>query len=320
MNDQDPTPGRAGAAVGAEEIETTTSEKLLAVVLAVFIAIGAVWAYERLDHIDRPSPVYAHRAVVAAQDRVAIARHTQAARAKQQALTRQFRAENALELHREAYRTALDAGEPAGKLRERYGAAQAELARASAELRKAKGAEEATAPAAAAVQRRIGQARSATTERYEDERRSHDRLVFVLRLALLVILLAASYRLLGSLRARHSRYLPTALALIIATTVLALVMAADYSGDYIEFEEVGPLAISLAGIALTLAAFIALQRYLRRRVPLRRVRRGDCPFCGYPVRAGRHCEGCGRRVLAECSTCQQPRRVGTPRCGACGSA
>lgn len=320
MSDQDPTPGRAGASVGAEEIETTGSEKLLAVVLAVFIAIGAVWAYERLDHIDRPLPIYEHRVVVAPEDRAAIARHRQAARAKQLAIKRQFEAMNALELHREAYRTALDAGEPAGELRERYAAAQAELARASAELRNAKSAEEATAPAAAAVQRRVEQARSTATQRFEDERRSHDRLVFVLRLALLMVLLAGSYRLLGRLRARHSRYLPTALALIIATTLLALVMAADYTGDYIEFEEVGPLAISLAGIALTLAAFTALQRYLRRRVPLRRVRRGDCPFCGYPVRAGRHCEGCGRQVLAECSTCQQPRRVGTPRCGVCGSA
>lgn len=314
---EDPKPGRARA-IGAEELETTGGEKLLAVVLAVFIAVGAIWAYYRLDHIDRPSGF--PQAAVSQEDRAAIQQSREAERERRQAAGRQSRAVEALELRREAYRTALDAGEPAAELQQRYAAAQAELAAAKAALRDAgDAAQEAAAPAAAA-QRRIGQAESAAAQRYDDERRSHDRLVFVARLALLVALLAGSYLLLGRLRSRHSRYLPTAFALIFATAVLALVMAADYTGDYIEFSTVGPLAISLAGIALTLAAFAALQRYLRRRVPLRRARRGDCPFCGYPVRKGKHCEGCGRQVLASCSTCQQPRRVGAPRCASCGSA
>jgi hypothetical protein len=319
MNDPKATPGRAGVSVGAEEIETSGSEKLLAVVLAVFIAIGAVWAYERLDHVDRPAPTYGFDGGAATGDRGAVRLHDQAVARERRAMARQLQATRAMELSREAYRTALDAGEPADELQARYEEAQAELADANERLSMAREAEQASAPAAAAAQRRIDLANSAATERARDEQRSHDRLVFILRLVLLLGLLAGSYLMLGRLRARHSRYLPLAFALIFATALLALVMAADYTGDYIEFEEVGPLAISLAGIALTIAAFVALQRYLRRRLPLRRVRRGDCPFCGYPVRNGRHCEGCGRQVLAECSTCQQPRRVGTPRCGACGN-
>ena len=66
-------------------------------------------------------------------------------------------------------------------------------------------------------------------------------------------------------------------------------------------------------------AFVALQRYLAGRVPLRRVRKRECPFCGFPVGENEHCEGCGREVVAECATCSQPRRVGTLHCGACGS-
>jgi hypothetical protein len=316
MNEQ-PKAGRAGA-VGAEEVETSASEKLLAVVLAVFIAVGAIWAYERLDHVDRPS--HPQASGIAPHDRAALLRSRQATAAKREAIRRQSRAVQALELQREAYRTALDAGEPSATLRQRYAAAQVELAAARVALRDAKHVKETVAPPAAAAQRRIGQAETAAMQRFDDEQRNHDRLVFVLRLALLVALLAGSYYLLGRLRARHSRYLPTAFALIFAAAALALVMAADYTGDYIEFATVGPLAISLAGIALTLAAFVALQRYLRRRVPVRRVRRGDCPFCGYPVRGGRHCEGCGRQVVANCAACQHPRRVGTPRCAACGNA
>jgi len=314
---EDSKPGRARA-IGAEEIETTGSEKLLAVVLAIFIAVGAIWAYYRLDHVDRPAG--AQFPQVAQEDRAALQLSQKAAAAKRTAVREHSQAVKALELRRETYRTALDAGEPATELQQGYANAQAELAAAKAELQKAKRAVEDAAPGAAAAQRRIGQAESAAAQRYDDERRSHDRLVFVLRLALLVALLAGSYLLLDRLRSRHSRYLPTAFALVFGTGIVALVMAADYTGDYIEFSTVGPLAISLAGIALTLAAFIALQRYLRRRAPLRRARRGDCPFCGYPVRKGSHCEGCGRQVVASCSTCRQPRRVGAPRCAACGNA
>jgi hypothetical protein len=97
-------------------------------------------------------------------------------------------------------------------------------------------------------------------------------------------------------------------------------MAVDYTDGYLAFDELGPLAISIAGVALTLVAFVALQRFLAKRIPLRRVRRGECPFCGFPLRDGRpHCEGCGRGVLASCSSCEEERRVGTPRCGYCGN-
>ena len=102
--------------------------------------------------------------------------------------------------------------------------------------------------------------------------------------------------------------------------MLALVMAADYVTDYVDTVELGPLLLAIAGVGLTLVAFAALQRYLSRRVPLRRVRKHECPFCGFPSGTTEHCEGCGRQVVAECATCAQPRRVGTLHCGACGHA
>ena len=60
-------------------------------------------------------------------------------------------------------------------------------------------------------------------------------------------------------------------------------------------------------------------RYLARHIPLRRVRKGECPYCGYPIRVGDHCEGCGRTVVGECTTCHLPRRIGTFHCAACGA-
>lgn len=105
-----------------------------------------------------------------------------------------------------------------------------------------------------------------------------------------------------------------------AAALLALVMAIDYLTDYIDVTNLGVLVLSIAGALMTVGAFAALQRYLARRLPERRVRHGDCPFCGYPARETAHCEDCGRDVISECSTCHEPRRIGTRHCRACGTA
>jgi hypothetical protein len=293
-------PRPAGRQVGDREIETSGTEKVLALVLAVFIAIGAIWGYYKLDEVGKEEASYAPtRTLLAQRDRRAATRE--------------------LELSREAYRTALDAGEPSGQLQAEYEVARAELALASNELGEAVKVEARTSPAATEAQRRLTELRRAEAERADADRARHDRVVFFLRLGLLVLMLAGAYRLLGRLRSRNSRYLPAALAWIGATAVLAAVMAGDYTDSYIAFDEVGPLAISIVGVALTLAAFVALQRFLAKRLPERRVRRGECSFCGFPLRDKPHCEGCGRAAIASCSSCHRDRRVGAPRCGYCGN-
>jgi hypothetical protein len=311
----------AGSRVGDGEIETSTAEKVLALVLAVFIAIGAFWAYDKLDGVAEPE-ISLHRPNAALLDRgemAAIDRHRQATGVAGEARREHRAATHQLEIRREAYRTALDAGEPSTALRAEYEAARARFVSASRELKAATVIDARTEPAAAEAEAQAIERREAIGAERDDEETKQDRIVFLLRLALLIGMLAASYRLLIRLRSRNSRYLPAALALIGATAVLAIGMAGDYTGSFLEFDEVGPLAISIAGIALTLAAFVALQRFLAKRVPARRVRRGECSFCGFPLRGTAHCEGCGRAAIASCSSCQHERRVGTPRCGYCGS-
>ncbi|HEV2790276.1 MAG TPA: zinc ribbon domain-containing protein [Solirubrobacterales bacterium] len=321
MSESGSRPRPAGSRVGEGEIETTGSEKVLAVVLAVFIAIGAIWAYEKLDEVAKPdSPSYApDRSLIGPGQLSAIDKHQQAVRSVQSARSDRRAATRGLELRREAYRTALDAGEPSAGLQREYEAAQARFAAASKELATAAAVEVRTRPAAVEAREQLADQRRAVADRADADRADHDRIVFFLRLGFLVLMLGGAYRLLSRLRSRHSRYLPVALAWVGATALLAAVMAVDYTESYIEFDEIGPLAISAAGVALTLAAFVALQRFLAKRVPARRVRRRECPFCGFPVRDKPHCEGCGRAVIASCSTCHQDRRVGTPRCACCGN-
>lgn len=293
------------AAVDIEEIESTKSEKLLAVVLAVFLLIGGIWTYEKIDNVVRettrvtlsPAEQAAQQRFVDAQSRVYLAQEEEGA------------ARGDLELKREAYRTALDAGQPAGDLETAYHQAEDRFGAAQVARREAERAVEAARPAAAAASNH--QARGF---------RHSELIAFLARLAFVLATLASAYLLLGALRKRHSRYFPMGLAAVGFAAILALFMAGDYVTDYFDPLELGPLVLALVGIALTIAAFAALQRYLARRVPMRRVRKRECPFCGFPVGTNDHCEGCGREVIAECATCAQPRRVGTLHCGACGHA
>ena len=298
--------------IDVEEIEITRMEKLLAVVLTAFFLIGGVWVYTKIDDIGR-SEYRPPQAYFTPAEQVAVARAGEAHQRLARAETAAQEARQDLELAREAYRTALDAGRAAPELEDAYRDSQRRFDAAQVEAQTAR-AEAATAqPAADAAYRRAGE------EALEASRQS-ELVTFVLRLALLLSVLGLGYWLLIRLRRSGSRYLPVAFAFVGFAALLALVMAGDYLTDHIDVQQLGPLFLSLAGIALTLTAFWWLQRYLGRRVPLRRVRKGECPFCGYPVRAGEHCEGCGRVVVGECTTCHEPRRVGTFHCAACGAS
>ena len=295
--------------VDVEEIHTTKSEKLLAVVLAGFLLVGGLWTYQKVDDVvrDAVEPAAAAPGDRAAVDRLSAAndRLFAAEQAEHGALER-------MEIAREAYRTALDADAPAAALEQAYEDAQARYDQAQAAVSTARSDVADATPAA-----------EAAYERMQAEERRASRLealgIFGLRLLYVLTTLAGAYALLGRLRAKGSRYLPLGLAAVGFAAVLALVMAGDYVTDYVDPLEFGPLVLAAAGVGLTILAFVALQRYLEKRIPLRRVRKGECPFCGFPDRGGTHCEGCGRTVLAECSACSAPRRVGAHHCGACGS-
>lgn len=322
MSERKSRPRPAGSKVGSEGIETSGTEKILAVVLAVFVAIGAIWVYVKLDEVvEKGAAIYMPDwKLIDSDEFSAIQKHQQATRSVGTARSERAAAVRGLELRREAYRTALDADQPAAELQAEYESSRARLASASSDLAAAVAVAGRTRPPAVDARAHLSELRQAEAKRDDADRAHHDRVVFLLRLGLLIVMLAGSYRLLSRLRSRNSRYLPAALAWVGATAVLACVMAVDYTDGYLAFDEVGPLAISIAGIGLTLVAFVALQRFLAKHVPVRRVRRGECPFCGFPLRGKPHCEGCGRAVIADCSSCHEDRRVGTPRCGHCGNA
>jgi ABC-type multidrug transport system fused ATPase/permease subunit len=296
--------------VDVEQLQTTKGEKLLALVFAAFLLIGGIWAYQEIDDRVRsalpareatPAERQAMRTLGIAQQRLARAENE----------VEQSRQE--LELRREAYRTALDAGEPAGALRLRYRASERAHEQARSAQAAAAQAAAAARPAAAAAQRQL--------QRESEERRDRQELiVFALRLVAALVFLLAAYALLTRMRDGGSRWLPLSGSAVIFATVFAFVLAIDYLTDYFDPFDAGILLLALLGAGATVVAFWLLQRYLRRRLPLRRVRQHQCPYCGFPVGGNERCEGCGRQVQAPCTHCSAPRRVGSPFCGACGHA
>ncbi len=296
--------------IDVEEIEATRSEKLLALVMTAFVLIGAGWGYAKLG--DAVRPVVGDARLTAAE-RAATTAATRAENREIAANEAESNARDALTLAREDYRTALDAGRKAPQLERRYLAAQARFAQTRRDARQATAAAAAARPAADRAWKQLG-------AREESARHRVDLFTALLRLGLVAALLLAGYRLLTLLRRRRTRYLPLAFSVLGAATVMAVVFATDYVTDYLDPLDLGPIVLSAFGIVATLVAFAALQRWLARRIPGRRVRRGECPFCAYPVRGeGRYCEGCGRDVVGACATCGSTRRIGTTHCGACGA-
>jgi len=292
-----------------EDIQTTRTEKLLAVVLAAFLLLGGIWTYQKIDDVVRqhvPIPTSVPGAGPASQRlSAASARVAQAARQRQDAL------EN-LELLREAYRTALEAGKPAGRLERAYTAAQRRLAAVDRALAAARRAEAAARPAAQAELQSLG-------ERQQNAYHRQQRDAFLSRLAFILVAIVAAYLLLARMRRQATRWFPLAGSGVVFATIMGFVLASDYVTDYFDPFEWGIALVAVLGIVATLLAYWALQRYVVRRLPQRRVRKRQCPFCGYPVRANVRCEGCGREVVAPCASCEEPRRVGTAHCGLCGA-
>ena len=301
------------ARVDVEDIQTTKGEKLLAVVLAGFLLLGGIWAYSKIDDAVRTAspPNLSYRGTPS--DQAAIAAERRARDRLDRATRALAAASRNLVLKREAYRTAIEANRPSDELGREYDRAQATLTKAQAEVVAANSVLQAAEPAA-------GEAESHILHVQTGQEHSRELLAFALRLLFVLANLLFAYWLLALLRRRGSRYYPVGLAVVGYAAVLALVMAGDYLTDYVDPLDLGPLVLSVFGIALTLLAFVVLQRYLAKRIPYRRVRRSECPFCGYPVRGNEHCEGCGRDVVAACARCEEPRRVGSSFCGACGAA
>jgi hypothetical protein len=288
---------------GLEEAQTTRVERFLSFVLAVFVLIGLLWAYAvPLDRTD------GYRDVFPTVPPAVVARD-EAQRGLDEAKTRLSAAQANEVQARETYRTKLDAGQPAPTEAAAFSRAQADR----------QVAEKVAADAQRVLDQRkpVGdQAELDASRLYREDLDRRERDTLLMRLGLAFVALVLGFGVFEQLRRRRSRWVQPAMGGVAAAVVLTAVMTADY----LDLASVGPIALSLTGTALTLGAIVAYQRWLAARLPERRARKAECPWCGYPARDGEHCEGCGRSVRGACTACHQPRRAGARYCGSCGAA
>ena len=154
-----------------EDIQTTRTEKLLAVVLTAFLLLGGIWTYTKIDDVVRDHVRVPTAALC--RDPASRARTRRSENVFAVAASPRRRPSQNLELRREAYRTALDAHKPAGasssahtkRRRPSYEAATRRAVRRGSE-------QAAAAPAAAAARARLGEARGARSDRRRATRSS----------------------------------------------------------------------------------------------------------------------------------------------------
>lgn len=296
--------------VDTEEIESTRSEKLLAVLMGAFLLVGAVWFYVQV-------PAWVDAAVPGAGDTVSQRVLDAQARAQEErwaAETERDERRGELDIAREEYKVALQEGRDTTVAKEAYDDAQVAHDRAAAELRDAVAAADEADDAAMEAQERVSAEARSGTQAW---------VIAIVRLVFVAAWTFIAYQVIARMRRRESRYLALGFAAAAVGAIMALVFAVDYVTDYVDPLDLGPFVLSVLGVAATLVAFRVLQRYLASRLPGRRVRKGECPFCGFPLREaglehGPHCAGCGREVVAPCGRCASPRRVGSAHCVACG--
>jgi hypothetical protein len=298
--------------VDLEEIESTKSEKFLAVVLAAFLLIGSIWFYVKVDDWIGGSRSWA---LTPAEQRVMHAQDD-AWQAQETAVARAEREQTEVGLAKDALDIALAKGDATAELEATYQRELREFEAARAAEDKARARAENLSRQADAIEQKREQQRLSASRQWA---------IAGVRFAFIVAWFGASLRMVNIMRRQQSRFLPLAFAAAGTGVITALVFATDYITDYIDPLDLGPIVLSVVGATATIGAFIGLQRWLAARIPGRRVRNGECPFCGHPVRSNAeslgtpHCEGCGREVIAPCASCSQPRRVGSPHCGHCGA-
>ena len=144
--------------VDVEEIQTTNGEKLLSLVLALFLLIGGIWVYVKIGDAVRTTspPDISYRGTPAEQAAVDELRSAQGQLSRAQVAAANAR--DNLELRREAYRTALEAHRAeATRLGVAYDSARKRYAQARQNVVEAKTDVALAQPAANSAERHIAQ-------------------------------------------------------------------------------------------------------------------------------------------------------------------
>ncbi|MDO9354718.1 MAG: zinc ribbon domain-containing protein [Solirubrobacteraceae bacterium] len=323
------TDGHSSHAADAGAHSVARSERLLSWILAGFLLLALGWGYARtgdaiqdgradgLAELQRPVEARGYAREDQLRELGLDYRFSEGV-IEQAGFRAQSRGRS-LERARERYRTAMEADQPTSKLETAYRLADTKATAADERLRELRRGRRAAVAKLRASDREDASARNAELRAVDAYADTTNRRVFLWRAALALGSLAVGLLVLRIATARLPRAVVLTQALVGAGALITLTLVVDYSAVNLDFYTAGPLGLAAIGSALTIAAFVGLQRYLIRHRPARRIRHGECAACGQPSTTP-FCQSCGQPVIAPCGACQQPRRLGTAHCGACGAA
>lgn len=307
-----------------EQVDLTRAEKVLALGLVLFLLVGGLWIMSRLGRIP-PRPDYNafffRYEIPALEQEVGVLRQalTQAEQAHQQAIEEVNRRGAEYEFRREEYRTSLDAGVDDPKKKQAYQGAEAALQEAKSQEAAARSVLDQRRAALEGPAARLDAARNRAQRDWDAAQRRYDLRVFLLRLAYVLPVLVASLAGWQALRRRRNQFLVIATSFLAFSILQALGLLGVYAWSV--FRHVAQLVVSIAGTAVTITGLVILRRYVFNpdRIARARLRRRQCPECGYPVQSDyEFCPDCGAQLASACPNCRRPRPRGLAVCPHCG--
>lgn len=225
------------------------------------------------------------------------------------------------EFRREEYRVALEKGLDDPALAASHESAKSAYEEAEARYQIAEAARANLETDLSARQKTYDDVLARVSKAFDRANGRYEVIAFILRFAYALPLFALSVWLWLALRRRRPRHLILATAFMAFAGLQALGLLGQY-GWYL-LRDVGQIALSVAGSAVCVAGLIAIQRWAAnaRRLTLARLRRRQCPGCGFPLTPGAaYCAGCGRKLTSTCPRCGQETLIEAPFCSNCGLA
>lgn len=308
-----------------EGVEVTRAEKVLAVALTIFLLIGGSWVLNRLETIpSRPD----YQAV---SDRFNLS----ALRATVESLNADLSRAEALlaetrnqvdgarmdyEFRREEYRTALEAGTDSAGKKQAYQQSLAALRVAEGKLAAAEAVRESKSRELMGPGAALAAAEAEFSRTMDTAERGFQLRLFLLRFGYAAPAFGLATLVWSRLRQRRNRHLIVATAFLAFSALQLLFVAGIYAWHLLR--DVATIAVSVFGSVVSIMGLMALRRHIFsfERVARNRVRRGQCPFCGFPADPTMpFCRECGRPLKERCPACSAPRPVLSPHCPTCGA-
>jgi hypothetical protein len=308
-----------------QQVETTRVEKVLAVVMVIFLLIGGGWVLDRLEELpERPNWEQARQelGIPELQQEVDELQRAVGRAAKLEKETRQAyeEAQTEYEFRREEYRTALDAGEQSPDKQRAYEEARETLEERKREHEVTQTLLEEKLQTLKQPREGLNARKQQLSERMRRWEGRYDLWLFLLRFGYAVPIFGLTVYGWQKLRAANNRYLIVGTAFVAAAGLQLAYVAVAYAWDV--FKDFGPVFISIVGTAISIAGIVTVRRYLFsfERVSQVRLRSEECPYCGFPRQHDSlYCVNCGERQRSPCEECGEPAPLLLPYCPHCGA-